>query len=66
MGSNPILSAKTQSYQGFCHMTGLFFSLKVTSAYMIFGKTQVCQPVCLVSGRVRILSITFAEVILDL
>ena len=41
MGSNPILSAKKSSHiKAFAHMTGLFFSLKVTSAYMIFGKNS--------------------------
>ena len=41
MGSNPILSAKKPSHiKAFAHMTGLFFSLKVTSAYMIFGKSS--------------------------
>ena len=32
------LRQKPSHIKAFAHMTGLFFSLKVTSAYMIFGK----------------------------
>ena len=42
VGSNPTRSAseKPSHIKAFAHMTGLFFSLKVTSAYMIFGKNS--------------------------
>ena len=42
VGSNPTPSAseKPSHIKAFAHMTGLFFSLKVTSAYMIFGKNS--------------------------
>ena len=41
VGSNPTPSAseKPSHIKAFAHMTGFFFSLKVTSAYMIFGKS---------------------------
>ena len=31
---------KNSHIKAYAHMTGLFFSLKVTSAYMIFGKSS--------------------------
>ena len=34
------LRQKPSHIKAFAHMTGLFFSLKVTSAYMIFGKNS--------------------------
>ena len=34
------LRQKPSHIKAFAHMTGLFFSLKVTSAYMIFGKSS--------------------------
>ena len=34
------LRQKPSHIKAFAHMTGLFFSLRVTSAYMIFGKTS--------------------------
>ena len=37
------LRQKPSHIKAFAHMTGLFFSLKVTSAYMIFGKNS-CVP----------------------
>ena len=34
------LRQKPSHIKAFAHMTGLFFSLKITSAYMIFGKSS--------------------------
>ena len=34
------LRQKPSHIKAFAHMTGLFFSLKITSAYMIFGKNS--------------------------
>ena len=35
-----LLRQKPSHIKAFAHMTGLFFSLKATSAYMIFGKNS--------------------------
>ena len=43
MGSNPILSAKTQSYQGFCPYDWAFLYANLPLLHMIFGKKS-CLP----------------------
>ena len=57
---NPVISRLC------AHMTGLFFLLICHCCTWFSARTHVCHPAAAVSGRLRMLSITFADVSLDL
>ena len=60
------LRQKPSHIKAFAHMTGLFFLLICHCCTCFSARSHVCHPTASVSGRVRTLSMTFADISLDL